>query len=58
LSGDGPTRLTRRGETLLLAVILVAAVLLVYVPVLKAGFIWDDDLHLTKNPCVVGPLGF
>jgi tetratricopeptide (TPR) repeat protein len=26
--------------------------------VLHAGFIWDDDVHLTENPCVVGPLGF
>ena len=23
-----------------------------------AGFIWDDDSHLTKNPCIIGPLGF
>ena len=23
-----------------------------------AGFIWDDDDHLTRNPCIVGPLGF
>jgi tetratricopeptide (TPR) repeat protein len=25
--------------------------------VLRAGFIWDDESHLTRNPCVVGPLG-
>jgi tetratricopeptide (TPR) repeat protein len=25
--------------------------------VLHAGFIWDDESHLTQNPCVVGPLG-
>jgi tetratricopeptide (TPR) repeat protein len=24
----------------------------------NAGFIWDDDLNLTQNPCIVGPLGF
>jgi tetratricopeptide (TPR) repeat protein len=29
-----------------------------YVPVWWAGYIWDDDLHLTANPCIVGPLGF
>jgi tetratricopeptide (TPR) repeat protein len=28
-----------------------------YHQVRHAGFIWDDDLHLTQNPCVVGPLG-
>jgi tetratricopeptide (TPR) repeat protein len=25
--------------------------------VLYAGFIWDDESHLTRNPCVIGPLG-
>jgi len=22
-----------------------------------AGFIWDDDNHLTANPCIIGPFG-
>jgi tetratricopeptide (TPR) repeat protein len=26
--------------------------------VFQAGFIWDDESHLTQNPCIVGPLGF
>jgi protein O-mannosyl-transferase len=38
---------------LLLLVITVIA----YWPALAGGFIWDDDAHLTANPCVVGPLG-
>jgi len=38
--------------------LLVGLVVLVYLPVLEAGFIWDDDKHLTENPCIVGPLGF
>ena len=37
----------------LLAVLTVAS----YWPALSAGFIWDDDAHLTTNPCIVGPLG-
>jgi tetratricopeptide (TPR) repeat protein len=37
--------------------ILILAVLLTYAPVWQAGFIWDDDAHLTANPCIVGPLG-
>jgi len=37
--------------------ILILAVVLVYQPVWHAGFIWDDDNHLTANPCIVGPLG-
>jgi protein O-mannosyl-transferase len=32
-------------------------VVLAYIPVWYAGFIWDDDSILTGNPCVVGPLG-
>ena len=28
-----------------------------YLPVLHAGFIWDDDDHVTANPCIIGPLG-
>ena len=39
------------------ALALVAAVILVYTPVWHAGFIWDDDDHVTANPCIVGPLG-
>ncbi len=39
-------------------VVLVGAVLVAYQPVWQAGFIWDDDSHLTCNPCLVGPLGF
>jgi len=37
--------------------ILVLAVILVYQPVWQAGFIWDDDVHVTANPCIIGPLG-
>jgi len=39
-------------------VILILAVILAYQPVWHAGFIWDDDDHVTANPCIVGPLGF
>jgi protein O-mannosyl-transferase len=41
-----------------LALLLVVATVLAYQPVWHAGFIWDDDTHLTQNPCIVGPLGF
>jgi tetratricopeptide (TPR) repeat protein len=40
-----------------LASILVLAVFLSYQPVWHAGFVWDDDDHVTANPCIVGPLG-
>jgi tetratricopeptide (TPR) repeat protein len=39
------------------ALLLVAAIAVAYVPVWRAGFIWDDDAHLTANPCIIGPLG-
>ena len=45
------------GHDWLWALLLVLAVFLVYQPVWYAGFIWDDDEHITGNPCIVGPLG-
>jgi tetratricopeptide (TPR) repeat protein len=41
----------------LLGSLLIVAVLLAYIPIWRAGFVWDDDLHLTANPCIVGPYG-
>ena len=38
--------------------ILIALTIIAYLPVWHAGFIWDDDQHLTANPCIVGPSGF
>ena len=37
---------------------MVLGVIVTYLPVWHAGFIWDDDYHLTDNPCIIGPLGF
>jgi protein O-mannosyl-transferase len=39
------------------ALVLIALVFIAYAQVFRAGFIWDDESHLTRNPCVVGPLG-
>src|ERR1700682_466552 len=36
---------------------LIALVFVAYARVFNAGFIWDDEAHLTQNPCIVGPLG-
>src|SRR5713101_5632029 len=36
---------------------LIALVLIAYALVFNAGFIWDDESHLTQNPCIIGPLG-
>jgi len=37
--------------------LLLLAVIAVYQPVWYAGFIWDDDLVVTQNPVIIGPLG-
>ena len=42
----------------LLAAALVSAIALAYARVRHAGFIWDDEQHLTQNPVIVGPLSF
>ena len=34
----------------LLALVLVIVTLVAYQPVQHAGFVWDDDYHLTENP--------
>lgn len=40
------------------ALLLVVLVAFAYRPVWHGGYIWDDDAHLTQNPCIVGSLGF
>ena len=39
------------------ALLLLALVFIAYTQAFRAGFIWDDESHLTRNPCVIGPLG-
>src|SRR2546423_83900 len=59
MNRTGPAIVRRfSGRPWLLAIVLVAATVLAYLKVWHAGFIWDDDLHLTRNPVIVGPLGF
>jgi protein O-mannosyl-transferase len=45
------------GRDWMWGLILVVAVVLIYSPGWEAGYIWDDDLVVTKNPVIVGPLG-
>jgi len=37
--------------------LLIAFVFIAYARVFRADFVWDDESHLTRNPCVIGPLG-
>src|SRR5438270_6184912 len=51
-------RTARIVRAVILGIALVAAVTLAYARVRHAGFIWDDEQHLTQNPVIVGPLSF
>lgn len=36
---------------------LIGLLLVAYWTALRGGFLWDDDLHVTANPVIIGPLG-
>ena len=42
----------RRSRDLLLGAMIVALTFAAFLPVLGAGFIWDDDGLLTRNPLI------
>jgi len=42
----------------LFALAIVAATALAYFPIWHGGFIWDDDLYVTKNPLLSAPDGW
>src|SRR6266478_5704513 len=44
-------------RTLGLSLALLALTFVAYWPVTHAGFIWDDDDHLTANPAMTAPHG-
>ena len=50
-------KITRSSWNWVIGACLVALTLLVYLPVWHAGFIMDDDINITGNACVSGPLG-
>jgi tetratricopeptide (TPR) repeat protein len=52
-----PSNVPSRRWPWLLTILLIALVFTAYAQVFRAGFIWDDESHLTRNPCVIGPLG-
>jgi hypothetical protein len=41
----------------ILGLILLLAVVPAYLPVMWAGYVWDDDVMFAANPVIVGPLG-
>ena len=46
-----------RWRNLVFGLGLVTAVVLCFSPALPGDFLWDDDLHITATPTIVGPLG-
>lgn len=46
-----------RSRHTLYGIALVVLVTLAYSATWRAGFIWDDDMHVTANPVIVGPQG-
>lgn len=58
VKGQPASETPRRQPMLLPGLLLLLPVLVAYHRVVHAGFIWDDDMHLTANPCIVGPQGF
>lgn len=40
------------------AALLAAAILIVYLPAIRGGFIWDDNLLISENPLITAPSGF
>ena len=52
-----PSTLPPRFPAWLLAALLALVTILAYQPVWHAGFIWDDDDYVTKNPLLTAPDG-
>lgn len=47
-TGDSCAVIRPQGQ-LLLAAVIIAVTFLAYIPAMRAGFIWDDDTHVTNN---------
>jgi len=56
LARQGQGDLPWRGDWLP-GLVLLLMTLIAYERVRHAGFIWDDEMHVTQNPAIVGPLG-
>ena len=57
LSSDGSSRSTPRGLHLALLLTLVAITLVVYLPAIRGGFVWDDDDYVLNNTALRTPAG-
>jgi Flp pilus assembly protein TadD len=49
--------MSRSFRPYVVAAALVALLVAAYAPSFRGDFLWDDDLHITANPTIVGPLG-
>ena len=39
------------------AIVITAACFVAYIPAIKGGFVWDDDVYVTDNPLLTAPHG-
>lgn len=44
-------------RSLVLGTVLIGAIAAAYLVSLRGDFLWDDNLHITENPTIIGPLG-
>lgn len=56
--GEKPARKVGGAWVFMCGLGLVAATCAAYVPALRSGFVWDDDMYLTENRAVQSPSGF
>ena len=52
------TRMPFQAGAWLPGMLLVIGTVLAYQPVWHGGFLWDDDMHITKNRMLVRPEGW
>jgi len=57
MAASAPAPGSRLARDWVWTLLLMLTVILAYLPVWHAGFIWDDDTIVTANPAIVGPLG-
>ena len=56
-STEPPSPRCGAGRPFVLGAALVLALVVAYWLALRGDFLWDDDLHVTANPTIIGPLG-
>jgi len=51
------TEVSNKTKTLLAMIAIILVTLVVYAPAMRAEFVWDDQVYVTKNPLIRAPNG-